>query len=47
MLGSPKNGLGDHRNNSADSRYIGVISREQIKSIVFQGAQTLAPYEKS
>lgn len=39
--------LGDHRDNSADSRYIGVISREQIKGRVFQGARTLASYEKS
>ena len=38
--------LGDHRDNSADSRYIGLISRDQIKGRVFQGARTLASYEK-
>jgi signal peptidase I len=38
--------LGDHRDNSADSRYIGLISRDQIKGRVFQGARTLATYEK-
>ncbi|MCH8537625.1 MAG: signal peptidase I [Alkalimonas sp.] len=36
--------LGDHRDNSADSRYIGLISREQIKGRVFHGARTLGSY---
>lgn len=29
--------LGDHRDNSADSRYIGCIAREQIRGRVFYG----------
>ncbi len=29
--------LGDHRDNSADSRYIGFITREQIKGRIFLG----------
>lgn len=36
--------LGDHRDNSADSRYIGLISREQIKGRVFIGARNLHSY---
>ncbi|MGY8771495.1 MAG: signal peptidase I [Pirellulales bacterium] len=32
--------LGDHRDNSADSRYIGCISREQIKGQIVYGART-------
>jgi signal peptidase I len=36
--------LGDHRDNSADSRYTGLISREQIKGRVFIGARTLDSY---
>lgn len=38
--------LGDHRDNSADSRYIGLISRDQIKGRVFQGARTLGSYNE-
>lgn len=38
--------LGDHRDNSADSRYIGLISREQIKGRVFNGARTLDSYSE-
>jgi signal peptidase I len=33
--------LGDNRDNSADSRYIGFISRDQIKGRVFRGIRTL------
>ena len=38
--------LGDHRDNSADSRYIGLISRNQIKGRVFKGARALASYQQ-
>lgn len=38
--------LGDHRDNSADSRYIGLISREQIKGRVFIGSRTFESYAK-
>ncbi|WP_333607768.1 signal peptidase I [Arsukibacterium sp.] len=38
--------LGDHRDNSADSRYIGFISREQIKGRVIKGARTPNSYAK-
>ena len=36
--------LGDHRDNSADSRFIGLISREQIKGRVIYGARSLDSY---
>lgn len=38
--------LGDHRDNSADSRYIGLISRNQIKGRVFKGARAFASYQQ-
>ncbi len=33
--------LGDHRDNSADSRYIGFIPRDQIKGRIFRGMRAL------
>lgn len=38
--------LGDHRDNSADSRYIGLISRAQIKGKVFHGARSRESYAR-
>ena len=34
--------LGDHRDNSYDSRFIGSIARDQIKGRVIYGARSLA-----
>ncbi|WP_416182888.1 S26 family signal peptidase [Idiomarina sp. OXR-189] len=33
--------MGDHRDNSPDSRYIGFIPRDQIKGRVFRGMRAL------